>query len=33
MTKKATCVQPKPAITEETSIETVEKEVWFSRLN
>ena len=32
MTAKATCVQPKPAMTEEVSIETSEKELWFSAI-
>lgn len=32
MTKKATCVQPKPMITEEISLESAEKEIWFSSI-
>lgn len=30
MEKRATCLQPKPVITEEMAFDTSEKEVWFS---
>jgi collagen type II alpha len=30
METSATCIQPKPDITEETTVETSEREVWFS---
>ena len=32
MPKKATCVQPKPEMSEEISVETTEKELWFSNI-
>ena len=32
MPKRATCVQPKPEISEEISVETTEKEIWFSNI-